>query len=103
MRLSERVVLARKAVTASRFACGPRIFPRNDPRGFLVQDRLRQQLLELAVLGFQFPQPLGAWHIHATELAVPQVERGIAALFRAIDHFIENAVRSALERSRRNK
>ena len=43
-----------------------------------VHHRLRQQLFELRVLGFQRPQLLGVGYLHAAILRAPLVERRIA-------------------------
>src|SRR5690606_27272001 len=51
--------------------------PRHDPQRFVVQHRLGQQLLEPRVLHFQRLQALGVGHVHAAELAPPQVERRV--------------------------
>src|SRR5262249_22378679 len=42
----------------------------------VVQHRLGQQLLQLAVLVFQHPQPFGLRHIHAAVFALPVVQGG---------------------------
>ncbi len=72
------LVLTRMATMASRRACGPTAFPRDDVQRLVVEHCLSEQLLEPGILGFQIPQAFGIGHVHAAELATPQVEGGIA-------------------------
>jgi hypothetical protein len=64
----------------------------------VVEHRFRQQPLQLAVLVFQRPQPLGFGYFHAAVLGLPVVKRhfGDAVLARQVAR-----LRSSLARSRR--
>src|SRR5580692_1783613 len=65
----------RRWATPWRIAAGPTIFCQELVQRRLVQHGVRQQSLQLAVLFFQRPQPLGVRHAHAPELGLPGVYR----------------------------
>ena len=42
-----------------------------------LEHRFCQQLFELGILRFQFPQTLGFTHVHATVLRLPTIKRAV--------------------------
>src|SRR5205823_14469713 len=60
----------------------------------VVEHRLGQQLLQLAVLVFEHPQPLGLRHIHAAVFALPVVQGGFryAVLARQVSRLCPSLV-----------
>lgn len=75
---SEDFVASRNIRTASRSACGPTIFCRHRLEAHDVQRLLGYQLLQLAVLLFQVPQPLRIADLQTDVLRLPAIERLLA-------------------------